>query len=622
MISSAGGEGLSISLYRRYRPQTFAEVVGQDAAVEVLLHALSSSRVGHAYLFSGPRGCGKTSAARILAKALDCASPNGQEPCGACPSCLAIAAGESLDVVEIDGASNNGVDDIRELKEHVELAPFSSKHKVYIIDEVHMLSSGAFNALLKTLEEPPSYVVFILATTEPHKVPVTIRSRCQHIPFRSIAAGKIFEQLQKVCGLEGISAQPEALWELARQADGAMRDALSMLEQLIASAAGDVRLQDVEATLGAGSRPALERWIVALRQGDGSPYVGLKEMMDRSASPQRLFEKLFSPVRDLWLATRWPGVVDALDVSEQERAFIREEASKWRGEDLRSMLSSLVELIAQARMGVRADVLLGIFMLDLTARAEPRAPAPALDLPVPPPPASEPLAPPHAPDAPTRPSAPQPISPPPSAPPSAPIEPSTSPAKGPASPSIDSVPWAPLSPDERDALLSSAHDADFVLWCALLDATPQRAEGRLLLDMGDRYCYETLRLERNASKLMRAFPGSPDGIFLRHGDDVSSCPMRGREGIEEDEAPKARRAARATKEKEATPPPQGGRDAPSDVDETDAGATSADAASFEGRMRKLAHVLGGEIVLIRREADSASDDEPDADDGDGEGDEG
>ncbi|MBQ9528668.1 MAG: DNA polymerase III subunit gamma/tau, partial [Fretibacterium sp.] len=360
---------MAVSLYRQYRPQTFAEVVGQDAAIDVLSHSLSSGRIGHAYLFSGPRGCGKTSVARILAKALNCTAPDGNEPCGKCPNCLAITAGESLDVVEIDGASNNSVDEVRELKSHVTLAPFSSKYKVYIIDEVHMLSMAAFNALLKTLEEPPSYVVFILATTEPHKVPVTIRSRCQHIPFHSIGARRIFEQLTRVCEWEKVAAQPEALWEVARQADGAMRDALSMLEQVINRAASEVTLADVEATLGAGSRPALERWLAGLREAGPASYTGLKEMFE-GGSPQRVFEELFSLVRNLWLTARWPDVAESLDVSEQEKAFLQKEAPRWKPDELRSLLASLVNLITQARQGVRSDVLVGLLMLALGQTAE------------------------------------------------------------------------------------------------------------------------------------------------------------------------------------------------------------------------------------------------------------
>ena len=247
---------MSVSLYRKYRPQNFAGIIGQPAAVSVLTNSIAKGKVGHAYLFSGSRGCGKTSAARIFAKSLNCSDRQGFEPCGKCSNCTQITAGDSLDVIEIDGASNNGVDSIRGLKENVALSPFNSRYKIYIIDEVHMLSQGAFNALLKTLEEPPEHVIFIMATTEPHKVPVTIRSRCQHIPFHSITPDDIYSRLEYVCKNENITAEPEALREISRQADGALRDALSLLEQ--AAASGDVTLKNTEAIFGAGSRPSFE----------------------------------------------------------------------------------------------------------------------------------------------------------------------------------------------------------------------------------------------------------------------------------------------------------------------------------------------------------------------------
>ena len=324
--------------------------------------------MGHAYLFSGPRGCGKTTVARILAKALNCLSPESGEPCCGCRSCQAIAGGESLDVVEIDGASKNSVDEIRELKTHVALAPFSSKYKVYIIDEVHMLSMAAFNALLKTLEEPPSYVVFVLATTEPHKVPVTIRSRCQHIPFHSIGTRRIFDRLRQIVEWEGADAQLEALWEVARQADGALRDALSMLEQVVNRGDGHVRLEDVEATLGGGSRPALERWFSALRAQGSASFSDMQRMMSEGASPERILEELFSLVRNLWLVVRWPDVLDSLDVSEQERGYLESESPHWPETVLRGLMSRLVSLIGQSRMGLRSDVLIGLLMLE-AARA-------------------------------------------------------------------------------------------------------------------------------------------------------------------------------------------------------------------------------------------------------------
>ena len=356
---------MSNSLYRQYRPQRFADVVAQEAARDVLTHALENSRIGHAYLFSGPRGCGKTSIARILAKALNCLAPLGVEPCGTCVNCMAITSGSSPDVVEIDGASNNSVDEVRQLKSQVPLVPFASKYKIYIIDEVHMLSAAAFNALLKTLEEPPSYVVFILATTEPYKVPVTIRSRCQHIPFHSIGARKIFEHLTHICEWERTAAQPEALWEVARQADGALRDALSMLEQIINRAAGEVTLEDVEAALGAGSRPAVERWLSALKGEGSSSYVDFTKMME-GGSPQHVFEELFSLLKNLWLAVRWPNVTRELDVSEQEKKFLAEEAPRWSAEELRSLLGAVADLLVQVRLGVRMDIVTGLLMLELS----------------------------------------------------------------------------------------------------------------------------------------------------------------------------------------------------------------------------------------------------------------
>ncbi|MBQ3647036.1 MAG: DNA polymerase III subunit gamma/tau, partial [Synergistaceae bacterium] len=357
---------MSLSLYRKYRPQKFADVSGQKAAIDVITNSIAKNRVGHAYLFSGSRGCGKTSVARIFAKALNCLNRENFEPCGKCKNCEAITNGENLDVIEIDGASNNGVDEVRELKVNVTLAPFNSKYKIYIIDEVHMLSIAAFNALLKTLEEPPEHVIFILATTEPLKVPVTIRSRCQHIPFHSITPEDIFSRLEFVCKSENINFEAEALWEISRQADGALRDALSLLEQVIA--AGEVNLQNVEKTFGAGSRSAFERWIKLFRSDMAESYSNLKSMFDSGASGIRIFEEMFMLIRDLWLVSQWKNnknIINTLAASEHEKTFLIDEAKNWNPEDLHALLNSVLKILTQARAGIKNDILLGMFMLSV-----------------------------------------------------------------------------------------------------------------------------------------------------------------------------------------------------------------------------------------------------------------
>ncbi|MCB0122259.1 MAG: DNA polymerase III subunit gamma/tau, partial [Caldilineaceae bacterium] len=221
------------ALYRKWRSQTFDQVVGQEHVITTLRNALRDNRVAHAYLFAGPRGTGKTSIARILAKALNCTAPEGERPCDQCPTCVAITEGRMLDLIEIDAASNNSVDDIRDLRDKVNFRPSEGRFKVYIIDEVHMLSISAFNALLKTLEEPPPHARFMLATTEPHKIPATILSRCQRFDLRRIAVPEIVNHLHYIAKEEGFTAEDEALTAIARGAQGCMRDAISLLDQML-----------------------------------------------------------------------------------------------------------------------------------------------------------------------------------------------------------------------------------------------------------------------------------------------------------------------------------------------------------------------------------------------------
>ena len=233
------------ALYRKFRPASFDQVKGQDAIITTLKNQLRSGRIGHAYLFCGTRGTGKTTIAKIMAKAVNCENPRDGEPCGECRMCRAIAAGASMNVIEMDAASNNGVDDIRQIVEEVSYSPAEGKYKVYIIDEVHMLTTSAFNALLKTLEEPPAYVIFILATTEANKIPITVLSRCQRYDFKRITIETIEDRLFELTEKEGLKAEKKALNYIARMADGSMRDGLSLLDQCIAFHYGEELTYDM-----------------------------------------------------------------------------------------------------------------------------------------------------------------------------------------------------------------------------------------------------------------------------------------------------------------------------------------------------------------------------------------
>ena len=238
------------ALYRVYRPQKFEDVVGQEHITKTLRNQIENNNIGHAYLFSGTRGTGKTSTAKIFARAVNCLESIEQEPCNECEVCKDILHDNIMDVVEIDAASNNSVDDIRELRENVKYSPTKAKYKVYIIDEVHMLSQGAFNALLKTLEEPPSYVIFILATTEPHKIPATILSRCQRFDFKRVTVKDITSRMKKICVEENIEVEEKALNLIARNSQGALRDALSILDQCISFGDNKIEYKDVVELLG------------------------------------------------------------------------------------------------------------------------------------------------------------------------------------------------------------------------------------------------------------------------------------------------------------------------------------------------------------------------------------
>lgn len=373
---------MHLSLYRRHRPSLFAEVAAQDAAVDLLRREIEKGKNSHAYLFSGPRGCGKTTLARIVAKALNCTSRrNDGEPCGECSSCVSIASGSSLDVVEIDGASNRGIDEIRELKEHISLSPFSGRFKVYIIDEVHMLTDAAFNALLKTLEEPPHTVVFILATTEPHKVPATIRSRCQHIPFHRIPVGAVVDCLESISAKEGAVLDRDALWEIARESDGSLRDALSLLEQALSTGLAEISLEDIRGILGGGGRSDLEKLLPFLREGKPEVLGMLGNMLERGLNSERFVEGMFLIFRDLLVSSRWKDEgIKALPLSEAEKDFVRGESAEWKESELWRILEFCTRMLPRARYGMKSEIAFGMF-LGLFSSEEKRAeePFPPLD---------------------------------------------------------------------------------------------------------------------------------------------------------------------------------------------------------------------------------------------------
>lgn len=358
-----------ISLYRKYRPQKFSDMVGQTAAVSLLLESLREHRLGHAYLFSGPRGCGKTSAARLVAKSLICTEHDGTfEPCGHCANCVSIAQSDNLDVIEIDGASNRGINEIRDLKSHVNLKPLSSDYKIYIIDEVHMLTEAAFNALLKTLEEPPRNVIFLLATTEPHKVPVTIRSRCQHIPFHRIALKDMLERLSYVCDKEKIVYDHESLWEIARQADGALRDALSLTEQAISLGQGELTSECIENLTGGSSRTSLEKWVSHISSEPEKCATELSEMLAGGMSPERFCESLFTVFRDMWMYSLWnESITESLEISDKGLIFLKEETPNWTTDKLSMICELLNMLMPRTRQGIRSDVFSGILLIKLFA---------------------------------------------------------------------------------------------------------------------------------------------------------------------------------------------------------------------------------------------------------------
>ena len=359
------------ALYRKFRPSEFADVKGQDHIITTLQNQIRANRIGHAYLFCGTRGTGKTTVAKIFAKAVNCEHPVDGSPCGECETCRSIAAGTSMNVIEIDAASNNGVDNIREIREEVAYRPTEGRYKVYIIDEVHMLSIGAFNALLKTLEEPPEYVIFILATTEVHKIPITILSRCQHYDFKRISIETITDRMKELMDTEHVEAEDKALRYIAKAADGSMRDALSLLDQCIAFYMGQKLTYDnVLEVLGAVDTDVFSR---LLRKVIDRDVAGVLDVVDDLVMQGRELTQLAADftwyLRNLLLVKTSDNIEDVLDVSTENMAQLKEEAQMIEPDMLFRYIRIFSELSSQLKYATQKRVMLEVALIKLCTPA-------------------------------------------------------------------------------------------------------------------------------------------------------------------------------------------------------------------------------------------------------------
>src|SRR6266446_3872278 len=346
-MASGSSNMASQSLYRKWRSQKFGELIGQEPIIRTLKNALSSGKPAHAYLFTGPRGTGKTSTARLLAKTINCTNPRDGEPCNECQQCREITAGNSFNVIEIDAASNRGIDSIRDLREKVMMPPSTGKYKVYVLDEAHMLTTEAFNALLKTLEEPPGYAIFVMATTDVHKMLPTVLSRCQRFDFKRITMRQIVEHLNFVAEQEHIHIEKSAAELIARAAAGGMRDALSLLDQAIAYAGNEIALVQVQAMLGVADPRAISRLITHMAELDSSAVLHqIHELSEAGADLRQVNAQVVEYWRALMLTKAGADAAAILDLTEDEMREVKQL----------SQLFGLEELTECARVFAQNDL--------------------------------------------------------------------------------------------------------------------------------------------------------------------------------------------------------------------------------------------------------------------------